>query len=286
MAEAGSPALLVHGGAGNLADGEVELRLEGCRAAALAGWRLLEAGGAALDAVQAAVEVLEDDPLFNAGRGAVLNAAGEVQLDASIMDGVGLRAGAVAAVRRLRHPIRLARAILEDNRHVLMVGEGAQRFARAAGMVECDDEELIVPRQRRRWEERHGTVGCVARDVHGGLAAATSTGGIFDGLPGRVGDSPLIGCGTYACDLGAVSCTGIGEAIIRTGLARSVVELLRQGAPPAGAAGQVMATFETVTGSEAGLIVVDRHGRIGFARNATHMPVCVIRQGLPPHVEA
>jgi beta-aspartyl-peptidase (threonine type) len=270
------PVLLVHGGAGTLAGDEVAARLAGCRAAARQGWAILHGGGSALDAVQGAVEVLEDDPLFNAGTGSVLNAEGRVQLDASIMAGPGGAAGAVAAVTGFRHPIQIARRLLDDRRHVLLVGEGARRYAVQMGIAECPEEALIVERQHRRWSERHGTVGCVAVDRHGRTAAATSTGGIPDALPGRVGDSALIGCGTYATDLGAVSCTGLGEAIIRVGLARTALELLATGREPAAAAAEAVARLAAVTGAEAGLIVVDRHGRTGHARNSRHMPVCRI----------
>jgi beta-aspartyl-peptidase (threonine type) len=240
------------------------------------GWAILATGGSALDAVQKAVEVLEEDPLFNAGTGAVLNVAGRVQLDASIMVGHSRVAGAVAAVTGFRHPIRIARRLLDEGRHVLLVGEGARSYAVQGGIAECPEEELIVERQRRRWSERHGTVGCVAVDLHGHTAAATSTGGIPDALQGRVGDSALIGCGTYATDLGAVSCTGVGEAIIHVGLARSALELLAAGREPAAAAAEAVAHLAAITGDEAGLIVVDRHGRIGHARNSRHMPVCRI----------
>jgi len=280
------PVLVVHGGAGVIADGGVTERLAGCRRAAVAGWAILRAGGAALDAVQRAVEVLEDDPLFNAGTGSVLNAEGRIQQDASIMDGARLAAGAVANVTRFPHPIRVARQVLEDGRHLLLVGEGAQRFAHQAGIEECAEETLIVAARRRQWETAHGTVGCVAVDARGGSAAATSTGGLFDALPGRVGDSPLIGCGTYACDAGAVSCTGLGEAIIRVTLARAAVELLQAGHPPQGAASRAIALLAERTGGQAGLIVVDRHGRAGHAHNAGHMPVCVVATGAEPIVDA
>jgi beta-aspartyl-peptidase (threonine type) len=271
------PVLLVHGGAGTLPEDEVAERLAGCRSAALQGWAILQGGGSALDAVQRAVEVLEDDPLFNAGTGSVLNAEGRVQLDASIMDGQGRTVGAVAAVTGFRHPIQIARRLLVTGRHVLVVGQGARHYAVQAGIAECPEEALIVERQRRRWAERHGTVGGVAVDLHGHTAAATSTGGTPDALPGRVGDSALIGCGTYATELGAVSCTGLGEAIIRVGLARTALDLIATGREPAAAAAEAVAQLAAVTGAEAGLIVVDRHGRTGHARNSRHMPVCEIR---------
>jgi beta-aspartyl-peptidase (threonine type) len=280
------PVLLVHGGAGALADDEVAARLAGCRAAAFQGWEVVKRGGSAIDAVQKAVEVLEDDPLFNAGTGSVLNAQGLLQLDASIMEGRGHAAGAVAAITGFRHPIQIARRLLDDGRHVLLVGEGARRFAVEAGIIECPEEALIVERRRRRWTERHGTVGCVAVDLRGRTAAATSTGGIPDAPPGRVGDSALIGCGTYATELGAVSCTGLGEAIIRVGLARTALELLAAGREPAVAAAEAVAHLAAVTSAEAGLIVVDRHGRAGHARNSRHMPVCRIAGDGDSHVDA
>ncbi len=266
------PAIIVHGGAGRIPEAqETAPRLQGCRQAALAGWEILCGGGTALDAVEAAVVVLENDPLFNAGTGSVLCADGTVEMDASIMDGTALRAGAVAAVRRIRNPVALARKVLEDGRHVLLAGDGALAFARSMGVAECPEADLIVERQRRRWQERHGTVGAVAVDRDGRVAAATSTGGLFDKLPGRVGDSALIGCGTYADEAGGVSCTGLGEAIIRVVLGKTAVDLLRAGLSPHDAATRAMALLQEKTGAEAGLILVDRHGGIGFSHNATHM---------------
>jgi L-asparaginase / beta-aspartyl-peptidase len=270
---------MVHGGAGAIRDEHLGARIDGCRAAAMAGWRVLVGGGSVVDAVEAAVQALEDDPLFNAGKGSVLNAAGEVQMDASIMEGATRRAGAVAAVQRICNPIRLARRVMEDGRQVLLVAEGARRFAVQCGVPQCAQAELIVPHQRRRWEAAHGTVGCVAVDAAGRCAAATSTGGRFGMLPGRVGDSALIGCGTYATEHGAVSCTGVGEAIIRAGLARTALDLVRDGLPPADAASRAIAELERLTGSEAGLIMVDREGRTGQARNTPHMPVWVVEAG-------
>jgi beta-aspartyl-peptidase (threonine type) len=271
-------ALVVHGGAGHVQDGTLEARLEGCRPAARAGWQVLSQGGSALDAVQAAVEVLENDPLFNAGRGSVLNAAGAIQMDASLMEGEQLRAGAVATISRIPNPIRLARQVLEFGRHVLLVGKGAERFAADQGLPLCTEEALIASHQQRRWKSWHGTVGCVAVDRRGVPAAATSTGGLFGALPGRVGDSALIGCGTYATRVGAASCTGIGEAIIRVGLARAAVDLIQAGRTPAEAAEEAMRHFAAATGSEAGLIVVDASGRTGAARNTRRMPACILTQ--------
>lgn len=268
--------IIVHGGAGRYTETEMREHLQGCRDAALAARAVLRQGGAALDAAEAAVTVMEDHPALNAGTGACLNREGRIELDASLMDGATLRAGAVAAVRNLRNPIRLARHVLEDGRHVLLVGEGANRYARTAGFPECAEAELIVPRALRHWEQHHGTVGAVVRDAHGRLAAATSTGGRTGKLPGRVGDSALIGCGTYADTAGAVSCTGEGEAIIRVVLAKTATDWLAAGLPAAAAAVRAVHLLAEKTGGVGGLIVIDRHGGVGHAHNTPHMPVCFI----------
>jgi beta-aspartyl-peptidase (threonine type) len=275
-----NPALIVHGGAGPIKDDSLPDRLEGCKAAALAGWNILNQGGSALDAAEAAVVVLEDNPLFNAGMGSTLNRLGKVEMDAAIMEGQSLRAGAVAAVSGIKNPIKLARCVMEDGRHVMLAGEGALMFACQIGFPEYSPEALIVDRERKRWESKHGTVGCVAFDRNGQLAVATSTGGIFDKLPGRVGDSPLIGCGTYVDDYGAVSCTGNGEAIIRVVLGKSAVDFLK-GADAKSAADQAVGLLAKKTGSTGGLILIDRHGKIGYARNTPHMPVCFVAVNTP-----
>ena len=272
------PAIIVHGGAGPIRDDSLPARLEGCKAAALAGWKIVEQGGSSLDAAEAAVVVLEDNPLFNAGTGSTLNGLGKVEMDAAIMEGTNLRAGAVAAVPGIKNPIKLARRILEDGRHVMLACEGALLFARQIGFPEVPADALIVERMRQRWESRHGTVGCVALDSAGKLAVATSTGGTFNKLPGRIGDSPLPGCGTYANSYGAVSCTGDGEAIMRVVMARDAVQLLQAGLEPSEAANAAVAKLEQLTGSTGGLIVIDRHGQFGYARNTTHMPVCAINR--------
>ena len=270
------PAIIVHGGAGRISDEELPQRLEGCKEAALAGWKILKQAGAALDAAEAAVVVLEDNPLFNAGTGSTLNSLGQVEMDAAIMEGSTLAAGAVAAVQRIKNPIQLARRVMEDGRHVLLVCEGALSFARQIGFPQCAPDSLIVAAERKRWEEKHGTVGCVALDGAGKIAVATSTGGIFNKLPGRVGDSPLLGCGTYADELGGVSCTGHGEAMMRVVMAKSTLELLKSGADPRSAANQAIVLLAKKTGSTGGLIVIDRQGRIGYARNTLRMPVCSV----------
>jgi beta-aspartyl-peptidase (threonine type) len=272
------PAIIVHGGAGPIRDDSLPARLEGCKAAALAGWKIVEQGGSSLDAAEAAVVVLEDNPLFNAGTGSTLNSLGKVEMDAAIMEGTNLRAGAVAAVPGIKNPIKLARRILEDGRHVMLACEGALLFARQIGFPEIPADALIVERVKQRWESRHGTVGCVALDSAGKLAVATSTGGTFNKLPGRIGDSPLPGCGTYANSYGAVSCTGDGEAIMRVVMARDAVQLLQAGLEPSEAANAAVAKLEQLTGSTGGLIVIDCHGQFGYARNTTHMPVCAINR--------
>jgi len=283
--DATAPAILVHGGAGNLgaddpaSDGGDASRLEGVRAAAQAGWSILAAGGTALDAVEAAVRLLEDDPTYNAGAGACLTAAGDVELDASIMDGATLRCGAVAVVRDVKNPITLARRIMERSEHVLLAGPGASAFAREVGIPPHENALLVTPRQRERWERLrgaapagHGTVGAVARDRAGHLASATSTGGMAMKRPGRVGDTPIIGCGTYADDeLAAVSCTGHGERIIQLTLARACADLVRQRGSAMEAAREAIRQLGARLRGEGGLIVVAPRGEVGFAHNSPVM---------------
>lgn len=292
-------ALAIHGGAGALPREPFSAAREaayqhGLMQALAAGQRLLENGGRALDAVEAAVTALEDDPLFNAGLGAVLTADGTVELDAAIMDGSDLRAGAVAQVRRLRNPVRLARRILEDSVHVFLVGDGAERYAVEAGFDLVDNDSLMTPdrrqqlqglRQRMRLqvldEPPLGTVGAVARDQRGSLAAATSTGGIAGKHPGRVGDSPVIGAGTYADNQScAVSTTGHGEWFLRTVQAFDIAARLRYGGASLDAAVSDAITRRlSALGAEGGLIAVDRHGEIVVGRNTPIMFRASVRQG-------
>ena len=236
------PSLIIHGGAWNIPDESVEDCRAGIQRALDAGWKILSSGGAAVDAVESAIVILEDDPTFDAGFGSHLNTDGRVQLDAIIMDGSSLKAGAVAAVERIHNPIRLARAVLEHSEHMMLVAGGAEKFAAERGIELCPPEDLIHERERIAWRrclsdshaaENHlghesGTVGAVALDEHGRLFAGTSTGGTCCKLPGRVGDSPLIGCGCYAdSSAGGVSCTGYGEAIMKIVMAKTATELLR-----------------------------------------------------------
>lgn len=278
------PALIVHGGAGADPAEAPELRA-GVRAAVLAGWRVLATGGRSLDAVEQAVRVLEDDPAFNAGHGSVLTRDGTIEMDASIMHGDRLECGAVAGVSRCANPITLARRVLDEGRDVLLIGEGAHAFARAAGLPECDPATLVTERQRRRLAahaaDSRGTVGAVALDRHGTVAAATSTGGMMNKRRGRVGDSALIGCGTYAdSTLGGVSCTGSGEAIIRVVLARRALDYLKEADDPDYAAKVAVDLLVEEGRGEGGLILVDWRGRVGHAQSTRLMPVAWMSPGL------
>src|SRR5580698_576879 len=293
------PSLILHGGAWNIPDEAVEDCRDGIRRALKAGWKILSAGGAAIDAVEAAIVILEDDPTFDAGIGSHLNRDGRVQLDAIIMNGATLKAGSVAAVERIRNPIRLARAVLEKSEHMMLVGAGAEKFAAENGIVLCAPEDLVIDRERSAWgrclEDSHaaehhvdhefGTVGAVALDKQNHLIASTSTGGTCCKFPGRVGDSPLIGCGCYAdAEAGAVSCTGHGEGIMKIVMAKMATDLLhdqrvllshRKKAGPLSLAQAVadacirkLAHRVHTTG---GLILLDRQGRPAAAFNTPRM---------------
>lgn len=268
-------SLIVHGGAWSIPDAAVADCRSGIHSSLEAGRKVLSHGGSALDAVEAAIVVLEEDITFDAGIGSHLNRDGRVQLDAIIMDAVTLKAGAVAAVERIKNPIRLARKLLESSSHMMLTGAGAELFAQESGIPLCDPSELIIERERTAWlrcregnhesefhfGHQHGTVGAVARDSRGRLAAGTSTGGTCCKFPGRIGDSPLIGCGCYAdADAGAVSCTGHGEAIMKVVMAKSAVDLLRTGASAAAAATESVQLLARRTQSTGGLILIDREG--------------------------
>ena len=239
-----------------------------------------------MDAVEAAIVVLEEDPTFDAGFGSHLNRDGRVELDAIIMDGATLGSGAVACVQHVRNPIRLARKVMETCEHMMLVGAGAEQFAAAAGLPLCPPEELICAREKKAWAKcsegdhlaefhfshRHGTVGAVALDTQGRIVAGTSTGGTCCKLPGRVGDSPLIGCGCYAdIEAGGVSCTGWGEAIMKVVLAKSAADDLRSGKPPQQAADAAVQLLARRAKGAGGLILLDRNGNPGFAFNTPHM---------------
>ncbi len=256
-----------------------------------AGYALLERGATAVDAVQAAVAVMEDDETFDAGRGSFLTRDGKVQLDALLMDGATLRTGGVACVERLRNPIHAARLVLDESPHVYFVGAGAERFARQHGMALCDNMDLVIPREQERLYkaqeaelaglgdttfsgpvDSHDTVGAVARDVHGNLAAATSTGGTLNKAPGRVGDSSLIGCGCYADNLSAaVSLTGWGEPIMKLVLGKWAVDRVAAGASPEDAAAEAIKYLFDRLGGHGGIILLGPDGRIGIAHNTPRM---------------
>lgn len=284
-------AIVVHGGAGNLAPERRAIVEAGCKEAALVGWRVLQAGNSALDAVEAAVRALEDNPEYNAGTGACLNSDGNIQLDAGIMDGAHLQVGAIAGVERIKNPVTLARRVLESP-HVLLVGTGAEEFAREQGISQCALEDLITERQYAIWREEmarhqagsrsdeHGTVGAVAIDVFGVLAAATSTGGIHNKYPGRVGDSPLIGCGFYADEYAAVSCTGHGEDFVRLLIARRTADAVARGPSAREAALSSIAFLGQRATGTGGLIVVDHHGSVGFAWNSNNMSHASMMEGM------
>jgi beta-aspartyl-peptidase (threonine type) len=269
-------SIIVHGGAGLIRAGREERKRRGMLAAVAAGQALLEAGGGAVAAVEAAIRVMEDDPVFNAGFGSVLNAEGEVETDAAIMDGASLDAGAVTGLRGVRNPITVARALMGEHT-VMLAGEGARAFAATHRGLLCDPAEMIAP---ERADEAKDTVGCVACDRAGNLAAGTSTGGISKKPVGRVGDSPIVGGGLYAENqVGAVAFSGDGEAILRLSLAmRLICDLADQDAPDA--ARRAIAQMDRVRG-EAGVIVLGPSGEPAFAHNSPHFAVAMAGPGRP-----
>jgi L-asparaginase / beta-aspartyl-peptidase len=280
-------------------DDMVEAHIHGVTNALVAGWRVLERGGSALDAVEEAVVVMEDDETFDAGRGSFLNRDGKVQLDALIMDGATLRAGGVGCVEHLRNPVRAARKILSESPHVYFVGEGAEQFAAEHGIPLCKNEDLIIPREVERLRAyqaeaarreqapdgnhlfaavaddptiSHDTVGAVALDRNGNIAAATSTGGTLNKAPGRLGDSSLIGCGCYADNLSAAaSTTGWGEPIMKLVLAKWTVDRIAAGNLPEWAAQEAMNYLKPRVNGHGGIIVLNPEGHIGIAHNTPRM---------------
>jgi beta-aspartyl-peptidase (threonine type) len=272
------PAIVVHGGAGRRVPELETAAAAGCAAAADRGWAMLASGASALAAVIAAVSALEDDPVFNAGIGACLTADGTVEMDASVMEGTRRSGAGVALLTSVRNPIQLAEAVRADGRHVLLAGVGAETFARRRGLPTAPPSSFITRRQYERWRASQsvesGTVGAAAVDCEGHLAAATSTGGMSGKLPGRIGDSAILGAGTYADDrAGAASATGNGEAIIVAGLARSAVDALRTGEHPEAVARALIHAMREPAIS-VGIILIDCFGRIGTAYRADHMPTC------------
>jgi L-asparaginase / beta-aspartyl-peptidase len=290
-------------------DDMVEAHINGVRNALAAGWRVLGRGGAALDAVEEAVVIMEDDETFDAGRGSFLNRDGKVQLDALIMDGATLRAGGVGCVERVRNPVRAARKILSESPHVYFVAEGAERFAAEHGVELCKNEDLVIAREVERLREyqarlaksptsraegaremghpsesaqdgndlfaphvSHDTVGAVALDSEGNIAAATSTGGTLNKAPGRLGDSSLIGCGCYADNLSAaVSTTGWGEPIMKLVLAKWTADRIVAGNLPEWAAQEAMNYLKQRLNGHGGIIVLNAQGQVGIAHNTPRM---------------
>jgi beta-aspartyl-peptidase (threonine type) len=298
------PTLILHGGAWAMPDSAIAAHENGIANALAAGYAVLEAGGTAVSAVEAAVVVMEDDDTFDAGRGSFLTRDGRVQLDALLMDGSNLRTGGVACVERLRNPIKAARLVLDKSPHVYFVGAGAERFARQHGMELCENMDLVIPREQARLYDfqqaelaggtdetfsgpatepildkksaaalkSHDTVGAVALDLHGNIAAATSTGGTLSKAPGRVGDSSLIGCGCYADNLSAaVSLTGWGEPIMKLVLGKWAVDRVAAGVAPEDAAAQAIAYLHKRLGGHGGIILLAPDGRIGLAHNTPRM---------------
>ncbi len=289
------PIVIVHAGAWNIPDELIEPHLQAVKKAVRMSYNILKNGGSALDAVETAIKILEEDPHVDAGVGSFLNAEGEVELDAIIMDGKTLKAGAVAAVKNIRNPIVLARKVMELTNHILLVGEGANKFARSIGIKEIDPQELVVEREWKRWRELKGrkidikvffedkgnTVGAVAMDVEGNLAAGTSTGGIPMKMPGRVGDSPLIGCGAYADnEFGAVSTTGHGESIMKVVLAKSIIDLISRGYTAQEAVVMGIRYMEKKVNGRGGAIAIDRLGNIGIYHNTPKMAFAVMSDKL------
>ena len=273
------PVIIIHGGAKTISEDKIAANQAGCLAAVEAGWTVLSEGGSAAAAVETAIRVLESDQTFNAGFGSTLNSEGEVEVDAAMMEGATLSWGGVAAVQGVRHPISAARRIMEEKPRLLVARSG-ERFALEHGLEVCAKEDLISEEQQQEWEEeaevldRPNTVGCVALDVNGNLVAGTSTGGTTGQPQGRVGDTALVGCGLYADNrLGACSTTGDGESIIPVVLAKTAIDALAGERHPNEAAQHAIDTLiDRVTG-EAGCILIDRLGRIGWAYNSDDMAV-------------
>jgi L-asparaginase / beta-aspartyl-peptidase len=288
-----TPILLIHGGAWAMPDDEIAAHERGISNALDAGYAVLERGGTSVEAVEAAVVVMEDDETFDAGRGSFLTRDGRVQLDALLMNGENLRTGGVACVERLPNPIKAARLVLDESPHVYFVGLGAERFAMSHGMKLCDNMDLVIPREQKRLyaaqeaelkglrdttfsgaeaQASHDTVGAVALDIHGNLAAGTSTGGTLNKAPGRVGDSSLIGCGCYADNLSAaVSLTGWGEPIMKLVLGKWAVDRVQAGASPQDAATAAIDYLYHRLGGHGGVILLGPDGRVGMAHNTPRM---------------
>ncbi len=283
-------SLVVHGGAWNIPDDMVQAHRAGIAKALEIGWKLLSNGGNGVEAVEQTIRSMEDDPTFDAGRGSFVNALGEIELDASIMNGSSLRCGAVASVQNIQNPISLARLVMEKSEHVLLTGMGVVRFAKENGMMQCSKDELLVGRELERWKNLQlktsfstkdafkadrpsDTVGAIALDTAGNIVVGTSTGGTPNKYPGRVGDSPLIGCGTYAdSNIGGVSCTGWGEAIIKVVLAKTIIDYMdMNGADGDTAAKYGIDRLAKKADGYGGVIVLDKHGKPSVCFNTPRM---------------
>lgn len=282
-------SLIIHGGAWNIPDAIIEQNRAGCARALEIGWNVLTSGGSATDAVEQAVRCLENDGSFDAGRGSHLNALGQVELDASIMNGKTFRCGAVAAVHRIANPISLARKIMEESEYILLVGTGAEQFAAQQGMRLCDPAELQSEREKKFWNSIRSqgdfqsknafvnspsdTVGAVAMDKYGDICVGTSTGGTPNKHPGRVGDSPLIGCGSYAENgIGGISTTGWGEGMIKVVMAKTVFDILEHNGGDAQAAAEKgIDHLKRKVDGHGGVIVLNARGEFGVAFNTPRM---------------
>ncbi|MFW5940214.1 MAG: isoaspartyl peptidase/L-asparaginase family protein [Chloroflexota bacterium] len=276
-------AIIVHGGAGawKIREDHLPQAIAACEEAAAAGRAILVEGGAALDAVEAAVRILEQCPVLDAGRGSYLNAEGEIEMDAMIMDGDSLALGAVGAVRHVMHPISLARRIMSESEHTFLVAHGAEAFAQQIGFPRCQTGDLLVehtardrkPKDHLPADEKMGTVGAVALDANGNLAAATSTGGTRNKKAGRVGDSPLVGSGAYADNwTAAASATGYGEALMKVVISKRVCDFVGNGLPAGEACEAAIALLGARVQGRGGVIAVDARGNIGRAYNTDAMP--------------
>lgn len=288
MTEGPSWALILHGGAKEIQPQQEEANRRGCLAALAAGQQVLEAGGRALDAAEAVLRVLEDDPTFNAGFGSVPNADGQVEMDAALMEGKTLAVGAVAGVQGVRHPVSVARALLKET-PTLLIGEGARRFAEASDAELCDPAEMLSPQQAAsEAAERagHDTVGCVALDQFGDLVAGTSTGGLNGTLPGRIGDSPLPGCGFYADNtFGAVALSGHGEAISRLMLAGRIMhELERNDVQTAVSVALNHLSRLNTDKADAGAVALDARGNVGWDHRSPHFAVAYATSQQPAQI--
>ena len=278
--------IAIHGGAESVKKGELdkekeEKYREGIKNALKDGYDVLEKGGSALDAVEAAVKSMEDNPVFNAGRGGSLTKRGEVEFDAAVMDGKTLLTGATAGVRYVKNPVSLAKVILQRSDYAMLIGTGAEEYALRYRLELMDPEYFVTPEKDRAWREKqqeqlnaeHDTVGAIALDINGNLAVATSTGGLTDQLKGRVGDSPMIGGGTYANnEVCAVTCTGKGEVIIRGVLAHEVYALMKYaGNSVQAAAEKAVKLYDDKLQGDKGIVAMDPEGNIGFAFNTGFM---------------